>query len=174
MSRLAGEPDEPHVEVERTALPGIGVRYELLTTEGRRIAVISYRNGRREFAVYDTEDPDACCEVLALTDEESDALAELLGAPHIVERLADMQRDLGGLETAELVVEAGSPFDGRSLGDTKARTRTGASIVAIVRGGRVIASPRPDFVFEPSDLVIVVGTSAAVLAVAHILETPPG
>jgi K+/H+ antiporter YhaU regulatory subunit KhtT len=38
------------------------------------------------------------------------------------------------------------------------RTETGASIVAIVRDGLVLASPGPDARFEPGDLVGVLGT----------------
>ena len=64
---------------------------------------------------------------------------------------------------------AGSPYDGRSLGDTRARTRTGASIVAVVRHGQVVASPRPDFVFHPDDIVVVVGTADGTAAVARLL-----
>lgn len=163
-----------NVRIDKTALPGIGLRYEFMTAARRRVAVISYRDGRRELVVYDTVDPDAGREVLSLTDEEGDALAELLGAPRIVERLADMQRDLAGLQTRKLVVPAGSRYDGRPLGDTQARTHTGASIVAVVREGQVIASPRPDFVFAGGDFVVVVGTDAAADDVARILQSPPG
>jgi TrkA domain protein len=163
-----------NVRIDKTALPGIGLRYEFMTAARRRVAVISYRDGRRELVVYDTVDPDAGREVLSLTDEEGDALAELLGAPRIVERLADMQRDLAGLQTRKLVVTAGSRYDGRPLGDTQARTHTGASIVAVVREGQVIASPRPDFVFAGGDFVVVVGTDAAADDVARILQSPPG
>jgi TrkA domain protein len=162
-----------NVQIVKTPLPGIGLRYEFTTAQGRRVAVVSHRSGRRELVVYDTVDPDACHEVLTLTDDEGDAMAELLGAPRIVERLADMQRDLGGLQTTQLVVAAGSRYDGRTLGETQARTRTGASIVAVVRDGRVIASPRPDFEFAGADLVVVVGTDTATAALAAIFESPP-
>ncbi len=174
MNRPSGDTGSTGVQIDKTALPGIGLRYEFETEEGRRVAVISYRGGRRELAVYDTDDPDACREVLALTDQEGDALAELLGAPRIVEKLADMQRDLDGLETVQMVLLPGSKYDGKSLGETQARTRTGASIVAVVREGEVIASPRPDFVFKGEDLVVVVGTETATAGVARILESPPG
>ncbi len=46
---------------------------------------MSHRTGRRDLVVYDTRDPDACSEVVKLATDEADALAELLGAPRIVE-----------------------------------------------------------------------------------------
>jgi TrkA domain protein len=162
------------LQIDKTRLPGIGLRYEFTTSEGRRVAVVSHRSGRRELVVYDTLDPDAAREVISLTDAEGDALAELLGAPRIVERLADMNRDFAGLRTHQMVVPSGSRYVGRPLGDTQARTRTGASIVAVVREGHVEVSPRPDFVFASEDLVVVVGTDDAATAVARILESPPG
>lgn len=174
MSRVSRESESDGLQIDKTPLPGIGLRYEFLTAEGRRVAVVSFRSGRRELVVYDTVDPDAAREVLSLTDREGDALAELLGAPRIVERLADMQRDLVGLNTEQMVVPPGSRYDGAMLAETRARTLTGASIVAVVRDGQVIASPRPDFVFSGGDLVVVVGTDRALASVARILESPPG
>ncbi len=43
-------------------------------------------------------------------------------------------------------------------------------MVAVLRGQRMIASPGPDFKFEPDDVVVVVGTREGIEAVARILE----
>jgi TrkA domain protein len=50
------------------------------------------------------------------------------------------------------------------------RTRTGASVVAVVRDSTVHASPRPDYRFEPGDLVVVVGTPDGLRQAVSILE----
>jgi TrkA domain protein len=92
----------------------------------------------------------------------------LLGTARIVERLADLQRQVAGLSTVQIPIIAGSPFDGRTLGDTQTRTRTGASIVAVIRAGAIIGSPRPDFIFHPGDLVVVVGTAEATQAASTL------
>jgi TrkA domain protein len=157
------------VEIEQTALPGIGLRHEFTTHSGRRVGVVSHRNGRREFVIYDRSDPDAVAEYVTLNDEEADALAELLGAPRIVQRLNELHREVEGVVSVQLPIEAGSPYSGRRLGETATRTRTGASIVAIVRGGKVIASPGPDFLFAVGDVIVVVGTEDGVAAVGEIL-----
>jgi TrkA domain protein len=157
------------VEVERTALPGIGLRHTITTERGRQIGVVSHRTGRRDLVIYDRDDPDTCTETVVLNGEEAEALAELLAAHRIVERLAELESQIQGLITEQIPITAGSPYENRTLGDTQARTRTGASIVAVVREGDVHASPRPDFRFQRGDVVVVVGTGDGTSGVAGIL-----
>jgi len=157
------------VDVERTALPGIGLRHVFITERGRRLGVVSHRTGRRDVVVYRRDDPDSAADTVVLNAEEANALAELLGSARIVERLTELQRQVEGLVSEQIPIAAGSRYAGRTLGDTRARTRTGASIVAVVRDRDVIASPRPDFVFHAGDVVVVVGTAEGTAAVAAIL-----
>jgi TrkA domain protein len=156
------------VEVERTALPGIGLRHEFVTAKGQHAAVVSHVSGRRDVVIYRPDDPDTVAATLSLSTDEANGVAELLGTARIVERLADLQRQVVGLSTVQVPIIAGSPYDGRTLGDTRARTRTGASIVAVIRAGGIIGSPRPDFVFHTGDLVVVVGTAEAAQAAADV------
>jgi TrkA domain protein len=158
------------IEVEEVKLPGVGLRHDFQTRAGRRVGVVSHRTGRRDLVVYDTRDPDACTEMIKLATDEADVLAELLGAPRIVERLASMRDQVAELLVERLPLAADSPYANLTLGETQARTRTGASVVAVLRGDRMIASPGPDFRFEPGDQVVVVGTREGIQAVARILE----
>jgi TrkA domain protein len=164
-----GSGEDRHVDVEQIALPGVGLRYEFQTEAGQRIAVVSRRTGKQELVLYAQDDPDSAGVVIPLTATEADTLAEILGAPHIVERLSDLHRQVVQLIVEQIAVPVGSRYDGRPLGDTQARTRTGASIVAVVRGENVFASPRPDFVLRSGDVLIVVGTDEGTRGVADIL-----
>ncbi|WP_428962700.1 cation:proton antiporter regulatory subunit [Micromonospora fluostatini] len=146
------------VRVEQTALPGIGMRHELMTESGRRLGVVSHRNGRRDLVLYDPEDPDACQADIPLTDDEAEALADILGASLMLGQLSGLRDQAAGLLTEQIAIPAGSTYVNRRLGDTKARTRTSASIVAVLRHGEVIASPDPSFRFAAGDVVVVVGT----------------
>ncbi|WP_442790450.1 cation:proton antiporter regulatory subunit [Nonomuraea sp. NBC_01738] len=157
------------MEIVQTALPGIGLKHEFTTQSGRRIAVVSHRTGRRDVVIYDRSDPDRACEAVQLNDEEADALVELLGAPRIVQRLNALHREIEGLVSVQLPITPGSPYDGRTMGDARIRTRTGASVVAVVRSGQVKASPTPDFSFEAGDIVVVVGDQETTSSVADIL-----
>lgn len=156
------------MDVERTRLPGIGLRHEFRTAKGQHAAIVSHVSGRRDMVIYLQDDPDTAVATLSLSPDEANGVAELLGTSRIVERLADLQRQVVGLQTVQVPVTVGSPYDERPLSDTRARTRTGASIVAVIRSGEIIASPRPDFVFHPGDLVVVVGTDEGTAAVLDI------
>ncbi|GAA0943118.1 TrkA C-terminal domain-containing protein [Nonomuraea longicatena] len=160
------------MEVEQTALPGIGLRHEFTTQSGRRIGVVSHRTGRRDLVIYDKSDPDQACEAVKLNDEEADALCELLGAPRIVQRLNELHRQVEeGLVSLQLPILPDGPYAGRTMGEARIRTRTGASVVAVVRAGRVFASPGPDFGLDGGDVVVVVGTPEGTSAASDILTT---
>ena len=97
-------------------------------------------------------------------------MAQILGAPRIAERFTELTREVPGLEAGQIHIEPGSPFVDRSLGETHARTRTGASMVAIVRDEDVLASPGPAEMLLAGDVLIVIGTEEAIAAVEQIVE----
>ncbi|MFD6270596.1 cation:proton antiporter regulatory subunit [Nocardia asteroides] len=61
-------------------------------------------------------------------------------------------------------------FGGPPLRDTEMRTRTKASVVAVVRAGEVTPSPGTDFTFIAGDLVVVVGTETGLEAAGRLLD----
>ena len=157
------------MDIEETALPGIGLRHDFLTQAGRRVGVVSHRHGRRDLVVYSERDPDAAEAVMVLAGEEADALAELLGAPRIVQRLTRLQEQAAGLVTELIPIAPGSAFDSKTIADTRTRTRTGASIVAITRPGEIIPSPTPDFRLMAGDAMVTVGTQEGLARVRSLV-----
>lgn len=157
------------MNVEVTPLPGIGVRKDFAIRSGRRVGVINHRDGHTELIVSKSDDPDACVASLPLTGDEAGALANLLGAPQLVAQLTEEHRDLPGINTKQLSISSGAPFDGRNLGDTALRTRTGVSIVAVMRAGQAIPSPGPEFTLTAGDLLVVVGTAEGLTKAREIL-----
>ncbi|MFG1779647.1 cation:proton antiporter regulatory subunit [Micromonospora sp. NPDC049051] len=147
------------MNLERTRLFGVGVSYTFTTGAGQRGAVIVHDDGRRDIVLYDSDDPERVRYTLALEGAEPRTIAELLGLPLVMDHLTELTPPMDGVETVRLPIPARSPYLGRRLGDTRARTRTGASIVAVVRDDRVIPSPDPDFTFEPGDSLVAVGGS---------------
>jgi TrkA domain protein len=144
-------------EVSETQLPGVGVRHEFTTANGERLVVLTHRTGRRELALYDRNDPDACRAVLHLSPDDTRTLAELLGASQVSEAVSAAQR-LEGLAIDWVRIPEGARMAGSTIADGELRTRTGASVVAVLRGGTTIPAPGPEFAFEQGDVAVVVGT----------------
>ena len=157
--------------VERADLPGIGVRHDILTDEGRRLSVINFRDGGRELAIADEDDPDRAGETIALTDDEATALSEVLGGSLILTQMAGLRDQLSGLYMEQIPVRADSPFVGHPLGDTKARTRTRCSIVAIVRDSGVLPAPEPADRLSSGDMLVAVGTREGLDMLVRIITT---
>ena len=145
-------------KVTETQLPGVGVRYEFTTEDGHRVGVLSHRGGRREILVYDRRDPDRATGVLQLSGEDTRTLSELLGASQVTVGIAAAQQQIEGLAIDWLRLAPGSSFVGSTIGDGEFRTRTGVSIVAIVRGGTTVPAPGPEARFEAGDVAVAVGT----------------
>ncbi len=157
--------------VRETKLPGVGVRHDFTTDDGIPIGVLVHRDGRRELLVYDRDDPDACTSVLHLTDQDTRTLAELLGAAQIAESLSAVQQQVEGLAIEWITIADDSRAAGETIGDGQYRTRTGTSIVAVIRSGTSIPAPGPDFAFEAGDTIVAVGTTDGLDRVRDILSS---
>jgi TrkA domain protein len=157
------------VNVEVTPLPGIGVRKDFEAGSGRRIGVVVRRDGSTDLIASRSDDPDTVELQVSLSQDEAAVLGNLLGTPQLVAQLQEEHRDLPGILTRQFTLDPDSPFDGRTLGATGMRTRTKASIVAVMRAGQVVPSPGPDFVFTAGDVLVVVGTADGLDAASKIL-----
>ena len=115
------------------------------------------------------DDPDAMQASITLSNEEAAALGNLLGSPQLIAQLGEEHRDLPGINTRQLPIRANSRFVSRTLGDTAMRTKTGVSVVAVMRAGQVQPSPTPDFTLAAGDLLVAVGTADGLDAAAKLL-----
>lgn len=154
--------------IEQTRLPGVGIRYDFTTEEGRRVGVIHHRSGRREVFVCSPDDPDAVEVSVDLNEDEAHDLVDVLGGTEVVETLSTIHR-IEGLAIDWLNVDPATPYVGRTIGDARIRTRTGVSVVAVLRGEVPFPAPGPDFTIEAGDVLVVVGTAAGVEVATQIL-----
>jgi TrkA domain protein len=156
-------------EISETKLPGVGTLHEFECRSGDRVGVISHHAGRREMVIYDADDHDRVSESITITPDEARALADLLGGTSVIERLDDLRHDIAGLVIDWLPISRHSPFVGHAIGDTALRTRTGVSIVALVRGDDALPAPGPDETLRADDTAVVVGTADGIDAAAQLL-----
>jgi TrkA domain protein len=157
-------------ELNEVDLPGVGVRYEFVTEQGQRVGIVAHRSGRREVYVADPEDPDKFKRVLGLSGDDARTLAEVLGAARVAKELAELQQRVEGLAIDWLPVREDSPYAHRSIGDARVRSRTGVSIVALIRGEDAIPAPGPNEELKPGDYLVVVGTPRGIEEVVELLQ----
>ncbi|MFZ4188194.1 cation:proton antiporter regulatory subunit [Streptomyces pseudogriseolus] len=153
--------------VGRTPLAGGGVRYDLVTRERRRVAVVARPDGSRTLSVYRGDDCDDTAVSLVLDADEAAAVVDaLLPSHHSPNLLATAEL---GLVAERIQLPTASPWNGRVLGDTRMRTETGVSVVAVLRRAEAIPSPGPGFRLAGGDTLIVIGTREGVGGAISVL-----
>lgn len=158
-------------DIEETQLPGVGIRHDFTTRNGDRLGVITHRTGRRELLLYDPRDPDASRENVRLEEEEGHALAELLGGTTVTEHFTEIfQQSLQGLTIEWLTVGPQWACADCTIGDMQLRTRTGVSIIAVIREGQTIPAPGPEFRLASRDSIVAVGTPEGLRHAADVLQ----
>ena len=86
-------------------------------------------------------------------------MAALVARPEVVDFLDVVMRD-GEFEVrmAHFEIASRSQLAGRALGEAGIRRRTGSTILAIRRGETFLTNPDRQFVLEPGDIIIALGT----------------
>lgn len=83
-----------------------------------------------------------------------------------------LQQLVASVGTVDIVwhsIAATSAVVGQTLADSSLRQTTGASVVAVLRAGKLVPNPSPDTVLEAGDLLGLLGTSAEVAAAEEVL-----
>ena len=96
--------------------------------------------------------------------------AKAPGTEHAPPELEKVQQLLPGLGTpTPVLLEATSPAVGKSLAELNLRGLTGATVLAIHRGGEDVSVPTAGEVLKPGDVLALAGTHAAVEAAKGLL-----
>lgn len=157
--------------VNETKLPGVGVKHDFATEDGREIGVLAHKDGRRDIVVYSADDPDRCAMQVSINENDARTLAELLGVSRVNAAVEAVQQEIEGLAIEWLTIEASSPLAGKTIGDGAFRTKTGVSIVAVIRGSTPHPAPGPSFGLEADDVIVAVGTVEGLALVRELLAS---
>jgi CPA2 family monovalent cation:H+ antiporter-2 len=66
----------------------------------------------------------------------------------------------------------GAPLVGAELRNLDLRAKSGAMVLAVVRGENVNHNPPPDFAFEPGDQILLIGSREQITAAYELLQSP--
>jgi CPA2 family monovalent cation:H+ antiporter-2 len=84
--------------------------------------------------------------------------------------LYDLLHASGNIEVTWMRLEGGNPIIGQSLAQANLRVRTGASVVAIMRGRELMANPKSSTIFEEGDRIGFIGDSEQVRVVEKLFS----
>lgn len=97
-------------------------------------------------------------------------LAHTVLHPATIDFVTDSLRQRRIASIEEVAVPPASPLIGRSLSELELRSQTGASVIALLRGGDSIANPHPDLALAAGDLMIVLGDNDQLAALRALTE----
>lgn len=92
----------------------------------------------------------------------TDAIRRELYAPmyeknYSYRTISDLRNVAGMLELAWVNIVSGSAMIGKTIGELAIRSRTGVSVVGVMRGGNLHSNPDAEFRFMTEDIVAIIG-----------------
>jgi len=145
-------------DIEEEDLPGIGKKFSLQTILGGRVVVVIHNEGRRDI-YYHRNDSDDEPSGFTLTDEEARKVSSILGDAYFKTTPIMSVKQTLAEDSKALRIPKGSRVIGKKIHDLNVRKRTGASIVAIIRGEEILNNPSAKMVLKENDLLMVIGTA---------------
>jgi CPA2 family monovalent cation:H+ antiporter-2 len=85
--------------------------------------------------------------------------------------MGEIAEALGAASTETLVLEKDSPAAGRTIGELALRSKTGVTIIAVVRDGQTDINPGSEFRFEAGDIVVLLGNPEQIELAAEQMDT---
>jgi len=138
-------------------LAGIGKKYTFSLNSGDEIVVVVHATGKREIHIMDKIRDEPAFTVV-LSDEEAKQIAFVIGGvdfqPVPTEKIDFIAK---GVALEWIRVKHGSPLAGKTIGENQIRKKTGVTVVAILRGENIIASPGPEEIIHANDGLLIVG-----------------
>jgi TrkA domain protein len=150
------------MEVREVDLPGVGKKFALVTREHERLTIIIHNTGAREIYNF-RKGEDFPFYAVRFDDEEARKLAAILGGAYFQPAgggSVDMLLEQLALEWVK--IGSNSPLANRTISELEIRKRTGASVIAVLRGKQLLANPAPDERLAGGDTVVVAGTGPQV------------
>jgi len=146
------------MDFHHLSLPGIGTKYELETEEGDIISVIYMENGKVQIYTRGGACDEYCS--AELNAMEARRLGNVLTGAIIEAEQEGVEIAFSALCDLRISVHTyliGKNLSGRNIGEMNIRSKTGVTVLAVSREGENTVNPRPSFVFEAGDAVVVIG-----------------
>lgn len=157
------------MKIKMADLPGIGKKISFLTADGSKIVLVIHHSGKRDMYFFTDCDADEPEFSINLTAEETRELgAQLLGATYQPVDIDKMKLFRNQIMMEWIELNPSSELVNKSIGESHVRKVAGVTIIGIVRGDEVIASPGVNTVLLAGDTLMTIGKSEQVAQFAAL------
>jgi TrkA domain protein len=159
--------------IREAALPGVGRKFQIETTNGDRLVIVIHDDGTRELYHFTRKEPDRVASVVRLEDAEARQIAGIIGGlTYVPKALPSAEIVLDDLLLEWYTIPSGSACIGKTIRDLEVRTKSGASIVSIIEPDRVKRlNPEADTVLNEAATLILAGDRRTITNLKRLLVT---
>lgn len=146
------------MNVSVSQLPGIGQKISFRTAEDNMLVLIVHHTGKRELYFFEDADNDEADFSMELTSDETRELgAQLLGATYQPVDAEKLKMFKNQIVVDWIKLKEKSPLAYRTIEDAEIRNKTGVTVMGIVKGEEMIASPDANTKLLPGDVLMIMG-----------------
>ncbi|MBI1864700.1 MAG: cation:proton antiporter regulatory subunit [Nitrospirae bacterium] len=144
------------MKMHEAELPGVGRKFWIHTDAGEKVTIIRHSAGKREVYRFQKgeEFPSS---VIELSEEEAREVGAVLSGEFRLRTVERMDVIVKEMSLEWVKVEPGSSADGRTIRELAIRTKTGISILAILREDLCVPGPESSEVLKGDDVLLVIG-----------------
>jgi TrkA domain protein len=159
--------------IREAALPGVGRKFQIETTNGDRLVIVIHDDGTRELYHFTRKAPDRVASVVTREDAEARQIAGIIGGlTYVPKALPSAEIVLDDLLLEWYTIPATAACIGATIRDLQVRTRSGASIVSIIEPNRVKRiNPEADTVLNEGATLILAGDRKTITNLKQLLMT---
>ena len=159
--------------IREAALPGVGRKFQIETTNGDRLVIVIHDDGTRELYHFARKDPDRVASVVTLEDAEARQIAGIIGGlTYVPKALPSAEIVLDDLLLEWYTIPPAAACVGKTIRDLQVRTKSGASIVSIIEPDRVKRlNPEADTVLNEGATLILAGDRRTITNLKRLLVT---
>jgi TrkA domain protein len=157
--------------VYETDLPGVGRKFDLELADDSLASVVVHHDGRCE--LYRRPNREANGEkLLNLAGDEANKLGSILeGAYFESVNVDELTVPLGNAIIEWIDISADSPIAGQTLEESKIKSQTGTTVIAVQRDTETVPNPASDFVLNSEDILVAIGTREEHAALNDLVES---
>ncbi|MCP3738202.1 cation:proton antiporter regulatory subunit [Rossellomorea sp. BNER] len=146
------------MNIRESELPGIGYKYEIITKDNDKIAVVIHDDGRREIYHFD-EDHEECVANITFNDGEARKVAAILGGMvYQPKALESLEIALNDLVIEWYKIDQTTPCVTKSIGEIGIRQKFGVNVIAVLKkNGESDLNPGPDKILQVGDTIVISG-----------------